>query len=103
MRFYGVDLDDLYQGRRSVRAVANAAAHLPRGGAVGEWFGGAFAVTAEVEALWENSHILAQVNSKKKLKPRKMPEGERKAQQRSDLAARRLRHARLKRLESDDA
>ena len=79
-RFYGIDLDDLYSGRRSVRAVANAAAHFPRGGAVGEWFGGHVAVTAETEAMWELAHILAQVNSKKKIKPRPMPDGVRDAE-----------------------
>ena len=80
LRFYGLDLDDLWEGRRSVRAVANATAHLPRGGAVGEWYGGRLAVSPETEALWENTHVLAQVNSKKKVKPRSMPEGVSKAQ-----------------------
>ena len=81
MRFYGIDLDDLWEGRRSVRAVANATAHLPRGGAVGEWYGGRLAITPETEAVWENTHVLAQVNSKKKVKPRSMPDGVRKAEE----------------------
>lgn len=65
----------MWAGRESVQEVADYSANLPRGGAVGEWFGGRLAVTGEVESLWELSHILAQVNSQKKLKPRAMPEG----------------------------
>ena len=86
MRFYGFSLDDMWAGRRSVWAVANAAAHVPRGGAVGEWFGGPMAVTAEVESLWELTHVLAQVNSKKKIKPRPMPDGVRDQVQKSERA-----------------
>ncbi|WP_156316588.1 hypothetical protein [Leucobacter japonicus] len=63
------------------------AAHLPRGGAVGEWYGGILAVTAETEAVWENTYVLSQVNSKKKLKPRPMPEGIREQKRKSDRAA----------------
>lgn len=87
IRFYGIDLDDLRTGRRSARAVANATAHLPRGGAVGEWYGGRLAITAETEALWELTHTLAQVNSKKKIKPRPMPEGVSAQKRKSDRAA----------------
>lgn len=60
-----------------MREVADYAAHLPRGGAVGEWFGGWLAVPAEVEALWENTHVLVMANSDKPktVKPRKPPEG----------------------------
>lgn len=67
--------------------VANCAAHLPRGGAVGEYYGGQLAVTAEVESLWEVSYILAQVNSKKKLKPREMPAGVREQERKAKYAA----------------
>lgn len=64
-----------------MRAVANAAAHLPRGGAVGEWYGGVLAVSAETEALWELTYTVAQVNSQKKLKPRPLPKGIRDVQE----------------------
>ena len=80
LRFYGIDLDDLWSGRRSPRTVANAAAHLPRGGAVGEWVGGPMAVTAEVESTWEVSYVLAQANSKKNVKPREFPKGVREVE-----------------------
>ncbi len=86
-RFFGVSLRDMWAGRISVVEVADCAAHIPRGGAVGEWFGGFYAVTAEVEAVWELSHILAQVNSKKKVKPREMPEGVRDREARAAKAA----------------
>lgn len=79
-RFYGVRLSDMYAGNEDVLEVAHMAAHMPSGGAVGEWYGGAIAVSAEVLALWELSHIVAQVNSEKKVKPRAMPEGVRDAE-----------------------
>lgn len=77
----------MYAGREDVLEVADMAANLPRGGAVGEWFGGALAITGEVEALWELSHILAQVNSKKKVKPRAMPDGVREQVRKRERAA----------------
>lgn len=86
IRFYGVSLDDMRSGRRSVWSVASCVANMPRGGAVGEWFGGRLAVTAETEALWELTHVLAQVNSKKRVKPRPMPEGVRDVKARGDRA-----------------
>lgn len=91
-----MDLDDLWTGRRSVRAVANAAAHVPRGGAVGEWFGGHLAVTAEVEASWEISYLLAAVNSKKKVKPRPMPDGVRDTERASAERAREVEKKRAR-------
>lgn len=55
---------------------------MPRGGAVGEWFGGHLAITAETEAAWEISYVLAAVNSKKNsVKPRPMPKGLRDVEQ----------------------
>lgn len=73
-------------GRRSVWSVASCAAHVPRGGAVGEWFGGQLAITAETEAAWELTHVLVSVNSKKKVKPRPMPEGVRAVKAKGDRA-----------------
>lgn len=70
----------MWDGSESVSDVADWAAHLPRGGAVGEWYGGALAITAETEAMWELTFTVAQVNSKKKLKPRAMPKGLRDVQ-----------------------
>lgn len=80
LRFYGVSLDEMWDGRRTVWSVASCAGNMPRGGAVGEWYGGGLAVTAETEALWEITYVLAQVNSKKKVKPRPMPKGVREAE-----------------------
>jgi hypothetical protein len=45
-------LADMYRGRISPRKVSVMAAHLPRGGAVGDRLGGAMAVSPEVEAGW---------------------------------------------------
>lgn len=83
-RFYGVRLSDMYAGCEGVLEVAAMVAHMPRGGAIGEWFGGALAITAEVEALWEQAYILTVVNSDKpkKVKPRPMPEGVRDREER---------------------
>jgi len=51
-RYYQLDLADMYRGILSVRKVSVMAAHLPRGGAVGERLGGAMAITPEVEGSW---------------------------------------------------
>lgn len=77
----------MWAGRESIREVSDMAAHVPRGGAVGEWYGGQLAVTAETEAVWENTYVLSQVNSKKKIQPRQMPEGVREQKRKSDRAA----------------
>lgn len=61
---------------------------MPRGGAIGEWFGGHLAITAETEASWEISYLLAAVNSKKKVKPRPMPVGVRETQHLHEAKAR---------------
>ena len=84
--YFGVRLSDVWAGLESVNDVADYAANLPRGGAVGEWFGGRLAVTSEVESLWELSHIVAQVNSEKKLKSREMPEGLRDGVRKREVA-----------------
>lgn len=97
MQFYGVDLDDLWEGRRSVRAVSNAAAHLPNGGAVGQWYGGEIAVADVVAALWENTHTVAQVQSEKKIKPRALPVGLREEERIRELAMAKARRYRAKR------
>lgn len=97
IRFFpGVTLSGMRAGMIPVLTVANCAAHLPRGGAVGEWVGGAMAITAETEALWEIAHITAQVNSKKKLKPRPMPEGVREQQRKLERRAEQMRRWRAK-------
>lgn len=97
MQYFGIDLDDLWSGRKSIRAVSSAAAHLPRGGAVGEWLGGEIAISKEVAALWENTHVLAQANSEKKIKPRPMPEGIRDAERKREQALAKARRYRAKR------
>lgn len=76
-RFFGVRLSDVWVGKEDVLEVADYAANLPRGGAVGEWYGGGMAITAEVEAMWEANYLLAVAVAEKpkKVKPRKMPEG----------------------------
>lgn len=91
-RFYNVRLSGIYDGSEDVIEVSNMVAHMPRGGAIGEWLGGPMAVTAEVEALWENTYILTAVNSEKpkKVKPREFPEGIRTIQERE---ARKAKHA----------
>ena len=97
MQYFGIDLDDLWEGRKSVRAVSSAAAHLPGGGAVGAWFGGELAVSDVVAALWENTHVLAQVNSEKKIKPREMPVGLREEERAREIAVAKARRYRAKR------
>lgn len=77
---------DVWAGREDVGEVADMIAHVPRGSAIGEWIGGHLAITAEVEAAWETSYILAAVNSKKKTKPRPMPEGVRAVKAKGDRA-----------------
>ena len=64
-------------GTIPVRLIANCIAHVPRGSAIGEYYGGALAITAETEALWEISYLIAKTNAKKpsSVKPRKMPIG----------------------------
>lgn len=86
-RFYGVKLSDVRTGKEDVLEVAAYAANLPRGGAVGEWYGGALAITSETEGLWELAYILAQVNSKKRINPREMPKGVREVERKQDRAA----------------
>lgn len=98
IRFFpGVSLAGMRAGVVPIETVANCAAHIPRGGAVGEFYGGWLAVTAEVEAAWENSYILARVNADKpsEIQPRKPPEGVREREQRE--AALREKAERFKR------
>lgn len=97
LRFYGVSLDEMWDGLRTVWSVASCAGNMPRGGAVGEWFGGELAVTAETEALWEITYVLAQVNSKKKIKPRPMPDGVRDAVRKREQAMAKARLYRSRR------
>lgn len=85
-RFYGVSLSAALAGKEDLLEAAHCAAHIPRGGAVGEWYGGQLAITAEVEAAWEIAHVLVSVNSKKKVKPRPMPEGVRAVKAKGDRA-----------------
>lgn len=59
---------------------------MPRGGAVGEWFGGWGAVTAEDEALRRIEYVLVATNAKKKPKPPKPPEGVREQKRKADRA-----------------
>ena len=96
MRFFNASLDEMRDGRRSVWSIASCAAHLPRGGAVGEWYGGELAISTEAAALWEQTHVLVQVNSKKTVKPRALPEGVRDGQRRRDLARTRAQQYRRK-------
>lgn len=85
-RFYGVRLSDLRAGYEDVLEVAHYVAHMPPGGALGAWYGGELAVSPETAAVWENTHVLAQVNSKKKIKPRPMPDGVRDVKRKGDRA-----------------
>ena len=57
-RFYGISLDDMDSGRVSIRTVADYAAHMPRGGAVGQAVGGAMAVSPEADAVRAVVHSL---------------------------------------------
>lgn len=79
-----MSLKEALAGETDLFELAHYAAHIPRGGAVGEWYGGELAISAEVEALWENTHVLVAVNSEKpgSVKPRKLPEGVKFARQR---------------------
>lgn len=78
-RFFGVRLSDMYAGVEDPLEVAHMAAHMPRGGAVGEWYGGQLAITAEVEAIWESNYLLSLPVAKnpKGVKPRPFPDGAR--------------------------
>lgn len=57
-REYGVRLSDMYEGRISVLDISDFAAHLRRGSAVYEWYGGWTAVTPEVEAMMRLEYLL---------------------------------------------
>jgi hypothetical protein len=48
----------MHAGRVSVLTVADCAAHIPRGGAIGQAVGGAMAWTAEEDALWSLEHAI---------------------------------------------
>lgn len=67
----------MYDGRESVREVADMAANLPRGGVVSEWLGGWGAVTAEEEALRRLEHLMnvriMQASGKKRPVPSPKP------------------------------
>jgi hypothetical protein len=61
-----------------VSTVADCAAHVPRGGAIGQAVGGAMAVTAETEALWGVEYAVvmsAWLGKGQRPKPREYPEG----------------------------
>lgn len=85
-RFYQVRLSDIEIGEEDTLEVAHCAAHLPRGGAVGEWLGGSDAVTAEVEALWavEFAAYAPHLKSNSNAKPREFPPGVRELERRED-------------------
>lgn len=96
-QFFGVSLSRTLAGDEDLIEVAHYAAHLPAGGAVGQWFGGELAVADTVAAVWENTHVLAQVNSEKKIKPRELPIGLREAERNRDRAMAKARRYRAKR------
>ncbi|QOT19737.1 hypothetical protein [Paenarthrobacter sp. YJN-5] len=65
------------RGRVSIRTVADYAAHIPRGGAVGQAVGGALAITQETDALRAVVHALNlqlwQAGGSKGNQPQPMP------------------------------
>lgn len=85
-RVYGVRLSDLYAGTEDVLEIAHMAAHLPSGGAVGEWFGGELALSVEVAAIRSLEFTTAQSQSPKKLKPPPLPEGVREGVRKREKA-----------------
>ena len=104
-RFYGVSLDDFHAQRVSAATVADYAAHMPRGGALGQAVGGRMAVTAETDALWAVEYAVimsawgAAGGKGKQPKPREYPVGtveEEAKRQRVIEAARRHRARRQK-------
>lgn len=78
----------MYAGKESILEVADMVVQMPRGGALGEWFGGPAAVSAEVEAMWAVEYYSAvSVAAKpKKVKPREYPVGLRDAKVKADRA-----------------
>lgn len=68
---------------------ANCAAHLPRGGAVGEFYGGMMAIDPVVEALRYVEVYTARAVTDKpnRVKPRALPEGIRARQRAAKFAA----------------
>jgi hypothetical protein len=93
------------RGRVSIRTVADYAAHMPRGGALGQAVGGHMAVTAETDALWAVEYAVimsawgAAGGKGKKPKPREYPNGtaaEKAERDRVIEAARRHRARRQK-------
>lgn len=78
----------MYAGLEEPVEVAHMAVHMPRGGAVGEWFGGPSAITGEVEALWGVELAVARSSTDKpsKVKPPDYPEGVRVAVQKAAKA-----------------
>jgi hypothetical protein len=57
----GLDLADMYRGLISVRRIAVLVLQLPRGANLWVSVGGAGAVTAEVDALWNVEHAILSV------------------------------------------
>lgn len=72
MRFFpGVSVAGMRAGAVPVLTVANCAAHIPNGGAVGQYYGGWLAVSDEVAALMQVNYTIAVTAAEK---PRRVPE-----------------------------
>lgn len=87
-RFYQVRLSHVETGEEDLYEVADMVALMPRGGAIGEWIGGASAITAEVEAMdrVEYAAIVPHLPKNSKVKPRGYPDGIRAIEAREAIA-----------------
>lgn len=97
-RFYGFTWHDVETGRVPLVSAANCVAHVPRGGAIGEWIGGALAVTAEVEAVMNLTYVsmMAASDKPKKVKRPEFPAGVREQRRREAYAVSRAEAIRRK-------
>ncbi|QIK62340.1 hypothetical protein G7068_03295 [Leucobacter viscericola] len=89
----------MWAGTEDPADIALYVMHMPRGGALGAWLGGASAVTAEEDMLrWVEHAVWASQSSKpKQMKPRDYPEGVQEQEQRIariKQAARRFKNRR---------
>lgn len=77
----------MWAGVELVGEVADYAANLPRGGAVGQWLGGDRAITDEVESLWLIERAVYATNAEKpeKVQTREYPIGAREVAVKKEL------------------
>lgn len=75
-------------GEIDITTIANCAAHVPNGGAVGQYYGGWMGVSEEVATLMNINYTIAVSNAEKPKKVPKPtpPEGVRDMERKTDFA-----------------